>query len=259
MMVVTGGSGFLGRHVLRAGSEADWELAAPASTVVDITHRGAVLDQLPAWKPTVIVHLAYRKDVRTIVHGSANVAEAAAACGARFVHLSTDVVFTGRSRPYVESDPTEAMSGYGGWKAQAEAAVTAAVPGAVLMRTSLLYGTGILGPCQRDVQRAADGRSAMTFYTDEVRCPVHAGDVAAAVLAVAERADVAGPLHVAGPQPISRYDLALALGRAMGYPSDAIVPGSAAGTGRGASTIVLDSSAAAGLGIHCRPIEAALR
>jgi dTDP-4-dehydrorhamnose reductase len=48
----------------------------------------------------------------------------------------------------------------------------------------------------------------MTFYDDEIRCPIAAGDLAAAVLELAARPDITGPLHVAGVDAVSRLDFA---------------------------------------------------
>jgi hypothetical protein len=68
------------------------------------------------------------------------------------VHLSTDVVFGGRPLPYTEADTPDPITDYGRWKTEAEAQVTAAHPGAILVRTSLIYGTEHLAPVQRDVE-----------------------------------------------------------------------------------------------------------
>ncbi len=71
--------------------------------------------------------------------------------------------------------------------------------------------------------------------------------------------DIRGPLHVAATEAISRADLAQATAGWMRLPDGAVrtAPGVAPGRpGR----IVLDSSLAAStLGIHCRPLAAALR
>ena len=68
-------------------------------------------------------------------------ARAAAAAGARLVHLSSDVVFSGRAgRPYAEEDAPDPITAYGAAKAEAERLVAAACRGAVLVRTSLIYG-----------------------------------------------------------------------------------------------------------------------
>ncbi len=259
-MMVTGASGFLGRHLLPASEQGGWELLAPGSAAFDVRSRGLVLEEIRAWKPTVVVHLAYRRDDRrVIVDGSRHVAEAATAAGARLVHLSTDVVFAGREWPYSEADLPDATMDYGRWKAEAEAAVVAACPTAVLVRTSLLYGTEHIAPGQREVADAVAGRRSMRFFTDEYRCPAHAADVAAAVVRLASMPEVRGPLHVAGPQVVSRADLACAFAGWMGLDPSRVPRGTLADAGLDRpGRIALDVSHAAALGLHCRPLETAL-
>ena len=259
-MFITGGRGLLGRHLQRSEAVDRWELVAPGSRALDIRRRERVLDEISGWKPACVVHLAYRNDDRrTIVDGSRNVAEAAAACGARLIHLSTDVVFAGRAAPYSESDPPFAITDYGMWKAEAERAVTDACPTAVLVRTSLMYATDSLAPMQLDVQRALTGQSSMAFFTDEFRCPAHAADVAAACGTLATMPDVTGPLHVAGPQVLSRIEIATTIARWLGLDPGRLRSASLTDSGLvRPSRIALDVTKAASLGIHCRPMSAAL-
>ncbi|MEP6296887.1 MAG: sugar nucleotide-binding protein, partial [Ilumatobacter sp.] len=128
VMLVTGASGFLGRHLVRGPISEEWEMIAPTSTSMDVTHRSGVLDTITSWKPDVVAHLAYRKDRRTIVDGSRHVAEACVAAGSRLVHLSTDVVFAGRPSPYTERDVPDPILQYGIDKRDAELAVTSVAP-----------------------------------------------------------------------------------------------------------------------------------
>lgn len=259
-MLVTGGSGLLGRHLQRSPAIEQWELVAPGSRSLDVRQHDRVLDMITDWKPHVVVHLAYRKgDRRSIVDGSRHVAEAATRAGARLIHVSTDVVFAGRDAPYVEADVPFPITEYGRMKADAELAVTAACPTALIVRPSLMYATDFLAPLQLDVQRALEGRSTMSFFTDEYRCPAHAADVAAAIGVLAMRPDVVGPLHVAGPEVVSRADLARAVAVSLGG-NPALLPTSSVtdfATARSAR-IVLDCSRAAALGIRCRPLAEAM-
>jgi dTDP-4-dehydrorhamnose reductase len=203
-LFVTGGRGYLGRVVVERAAAAGWEVTAPPSRTVDIRDAAALTAAMAA--ADAIVHTAYVKDRPdaddVIVGGSANVARAAGA--RRLVHLSTDVVFDGRlGRPYREDDPVSPNTDYGRAKAAAEAVVTAA-PAAVVVRTSLIYG-GPGRPPSPSEQAALD--PGATFYVDELRCPVQVDDLAAAVLELLAL-DVVGPLHVAGPDGISRAELA---------------------------------------------------
>lgn len=259
-LFVTGGSGLLGRHLLRVAEQHAWEVVAPGSTTLDIRDVPAVRAHIAEARPDAVVHLAYRgNDREVIVDGSANVAAAAAQVGARLVHLSTDVVFGGRPEPYGEDDALSPITDYGRWKAAAEAAVAVAHPRAVLVRTSLIYAVD--GPCPMmdDVSAALTGRSSIRFFTDEVRCPVHAGDLAEAVATLATRDDVAGALHIAGPETLSRADIAARVARWLGLDPAQVPRSSLTESGLVRPAVVaLDSGRAAALGLTCRTMDEVL-
>ena len=199
---VTGATGYLGRELVRLRPDASTER-------VEIRDADAVLGLFERLRPEVVIHTAYRQDDDGVnTSGSENAARAAAAVGARLVHLSTDVVFDGRKgEPYVEEDPLSPVTAYGRAKAEAERLVAAAHPEPLIVRTSLLYG----GPEPSKHELAARD-PAFTFYEDEIRSPVHVADLAAALLEVAGL-DVSGPLHVAGADAVSRAAFAALIAR----------------------------------------------
>jgi dTDP-4-dehydrorhamnose reductase len=199
---VTGATGFLGSELLSLAREATGER-------VEIRARAGVFALFRRLRPDIVIHTAYRQDGvgarEIVVDGSENVARAAAAVGARLVHLSTDVIFDGRKgRPYVEEDVASPCTDYGRAKADAEERVAAAAPDALLVRTSLIVGGPGRAPSKHEVAaRNPEG----TFYEDEIRSPVQVGDLAAALLELA-RLQLSGPLNVAGADDVSRADLA---------------------------------------------------
>jgi dTDP-4-dehydrorhamnose reductase len=162
-----------------------------------------------------------------IVRSTCTVAAAARRSGARLIHLSTDLVFDGEHAPYAEDDDPRPVSEYGRAKLEAERFVT----DGLVVRTSLLVGKP--GP-----QEALAARDDVVFHTDEIRCPTNVLDLAAALLELAARDDT-GVLHAAGPDAVSRLELARLLGARN--PKGAPTP-----PGR-ARNVALDSSRARAL------------
>jgi dTDP-4-dehydrorhamnose reductase len=150
--------------------------------------------------------------------GAGHVAAAARAAGARLIHLSSDLVFDGRlppGRAYREEDPADPLLAYGASKLRGEAAVLAADATALVVRTSLIYGGDRLTATERLVLDAADGCTDTAFFSDELRSPVEAGDLAGALLELAGGGR-AGLLHVAGPDRIDRHSFAGLVAQAHG-------------------------------------------
>jgi dTDP-4-dehydrorhamnose reductase len=223
---VTGLAGFLGSELAARAPAAGWRVAGtvherpgpPGAHRLDVRDEGAVRAAIAAERPDVVVHTAYSHDDEGVtVDGARLVAEAAASPGARLIHLSSDLVFGGTlGRPLTEDDAPDPLPGYGEWKARAEAQVTHAHPGALLIRTSLIYGERR----SSDHERAAlDGD--YTFFIDEFRNPVEVGDLAEAILELAGQS-VIGPLHVAGADAMDRLELARLFAKRRGKDPDVL-------------------------------------
>jgi dTDP-4-dehydrorhamnose reductase len=233
-LLVTGGSGYLGRELLRRSPGAVGASRGEGLRL-DVRDAGAVRAAIERLRPAAVIHTAYRQDDRaTTLDGAVHVAEAAAAAGARLIHLSTDVVFDGeKGAPYTEEDEPRPITPYGRDKADAERAVREAHPGALVVRTSLMYGGAEPGPQER---MAADRQAR--FFTDELRSPVHVGDLAAALLELAGTDPLSllhsrgltpsvRVLHLAGADALSRFDFA----RLLSPEPDRVQAATLAGSG----------------------------
>jgi dTDP-4-dehydrorhamnose reductase len=250
-LLVTGGSGFLGRHIVNGAASQAWELIAPSSASLDLRNAESVRQAVRDWKPAAIIHTAYRQpDRRSIVDATRNVAEAAQSYRSRLVHLSTDALFRGRMAPYTEWDEPNPVHQYGHDKADAERIVAATTPQAVIVRTSLLVGGSALSQQERLVIDAIAGRADTKFFTDEVRSPVLVDQLATALCALAENTDITGVLHLGGPEPMSRADLASLIAEHHGLDRSRLQFDSIEESGlTRPSRVVLDSALANTLGL----------
>ncbi|GAA3133175.1 SDR family oxidoreductase [Streptosporangium carneum] len=239
--LIVGGSGFLGGELARQCSAAGHEvtatyLARPGEIAgvewspLDVRRREDVDALVSAFRPEVVINAAYRQaDWATTATGAANVALAASAAGGRLVHVSSDAVFSGAAIRYDETCVPDPISPYGAAKAAAETVVSAIAPTAVTARTSLIIGDGG-SPHEALVHSLATGRAQGVLFTDEVRCPVHVADLAAALLELAA-SEYHGIHHVAGSDAMSRYELGLLIARRDGLDADRLPSGLRADSG----------------------------
>ena len=228
-LLVTGASGYLGAHLVSAAR--GWDVSgtyhsqsAPASRApmrqVDLRDPEAVRQLLASVRPDAVIHTACSNrdddNMQAIVPAARNLAASCREVGARLVHVSTNLVFDGEHAPYADDASPAPIMPYGRAKAEAEAAVASLYPAAVIARPSLIWA---LDPLDRQTAWLVDGvrrGTTVTLFADEIRCPVHLPDLSAALLELAARPHLAGPLNLGGRQPLSRWDFGLRLLSALG-------------------------------------------
>jgi dTDP-4-dehydrorhamnose reductase len=143
--------------------------------------------------------------------GAGNLARAASAAGAQLVQVSTDYVFDGTAtRPYVESDPTNALSAYGRTKLAGEQEIAAASPEHAIVRTAWLFGPGGSNFVTTMLRLAAGARDELAIVTDEVGCPTYTRHLAPRLIEFAEHR-TPGVIHLAGSGHCSRNEFAKAI------------------------------------------------
>ncbi|MET7402671.1 sugar nucleotide-binding protein, partial [Dactylosporangium sp. NPDC005572] len=239
-VLVVGGSGLLGRELVRQALAAGrpttatfHRAAAPIDgadwRAVDIRDRAAVAALAAEVRPDVVVNAAYQQgDWVTTADGGMHVAAAAAAAGARLVHVSSDAVFSGAAERYPETSPPDPITPYGAAKAAAETAVAGLDPAAVIARTSLIVGGGE-SLHERTAHALVAGTAPGALFTDDVRCPVHVSDLAAALLELAGTGH-RGVHHVAGADAVSRHELGTLIARRDGLDPSRLPAASRAAT-----------------------------
>jgi len=148
-----------------------------------------------------------------------------------FVAYSSDYVFDGENGPYAETDPVSPISVYGRIKVRIEQEAIAA--GAAVVRTTVVFGFERGEPRNfvlRLVRSLANGES-VRVPTDQVGTPTYADDLATASGAIGG-ARATGVWNVAGPERMSRVELARRTAAAFDLRAWLIEPVSTAALGQ---------------------------
>lgn len=191
------------------------DLANPAACgeAIRTTDADAVINAA-AW--TAVDKAEAEEDAATVVNGAAPtaMAEAAAARGLPFLHVSTDYVFDGMGSDAFTPDHALAPLGaYGRSKLVGEQGVRAAGGNHLILRTSWVFsahGANFV----KTMLRLGATRDSLTVVGDQIGGPTAAADIADALFAAAMQmvaGKPGGTYHFAGAPNASWADFARAI------------------------------------------------
>ena len=230
--LVIGGSGFVGQTlVTRLGRDrgiGTWH-AKPTKDMIQFdAMRGRLSElrkQLPADMSHVFVPfgLVNPEQCAHDPSGTAEinvvsvirVLEDALTAGLVPVFVSTDYVYDGRKLLPSEDEPQRPNTEYGRQKAAVERwLMQRPEPWLIARLSKVVSGDtathSVLGQWINDIRARRPMRSA----TDQIFSPASVDDIAGAMIRLAETGSI-GVYHVAGPEPISRYELNMMLMEAV--------------------------------------------
>lgn len=232
-VLLTGASGLLGGWLVRTapagcdlvGVVRTTQLHDVSSVRADLRDRAATWSAVSAVRPAIVIHAAYAVDEASIVDATRHVVDSAGEVGAHVVFVSTDAVFSGDGAVTDEDATPAPVSDYGRWKATAERIVMAGSPRHTIVRLPLVVS---MEPDDHVVERIRAGAASgepTTWFTDEVRQPACAQELAEALWRVAAREPAArsGAWHLPGPESLSRYAIAERVVAALGLDPGVIV------------------------------------
>ncbi len=207
-LLILGAEGQLARALLEQARAAGFVATCAGRAVADLEMRGAVSAIIETRRPDIVINAAAYTDVDRAeeeperafavnAHGAEEAAQAARAAGARFVHVSTDYVFT-NGGPHAEAAKPNPLNTYGASKLAGERAVSAAAPEAAIVRASGIFsGRGRDFPST--IWRLANGPAPIRVVADQKVSPIYVGDLADRLLALASRSDAGGLFHASAP------------------------------------------------------------
>lgn len=230
-VLVFGQTGQVARALVQAGAARNIEvqtlprhiadLSDPAACAATIagTHADAVINAA-AW--TAVDAAEDQEAEARVVNAAAPeaMAQACAARGLPFVHISTDYVFDGAPGPaWTPGSPTAPLGAYGRTKLAGEQAVLAAGGTSVILRTAWVFD----GEGQNFVTtmlRLSETRSTLRVVADQVGGPTPASAIADACLTIARDlvngAGQGGIYHLSGAPDVSWAEFARAVFAAAG-------------------------------------------
>lgn len=234
VVLLTGASGLLGTWLLRSappdvdvvGLVHRRRLPTRSTVTADLREPLQVRAALRDARPSLVIHAAYAKDRASIVEATRHVVDAASDVGADVLHVSTDTVFRGDGVDRDEGAVPDPTFDYGRWKADAEHIVTARSTSNALVRPSLIVSVDPDDHAVEQIRTAAARGGTTAWFSDELRQPAHARDLADALwrIAALEPDRRAGAWHLPGPETLSRYDIATRVVDVLGLDPDSVVP-----------------------------------
>src|SRR5581483_7790218 len=234
-LLITGATGTLGRAFARVCAARGLAYRLVGRPEVDVTDARAVAAAIDRHAPWAVINTAgyvrvdsAESDVESCrrgnVVGPLTLAHACRRHGLPLVTFSSDLVFDGRKgAPYVESDPPSPLNVYGASKAEAEARVLDAHPGAMVVRTSSFFGPWDDYNFAVCAFRALDAGAVFPAPTDWTISPTYVPDLVHASLdLLIDGAD--GIWHLANDGALTWFEFACKAAVASGRSTDRIQP-----------------------------------
>lgn len=220
-LLVFGKTGQVARELQRIAPDAtylgreDADLMNPAACAAAVTaHDADAIINAAAW--TAVDKAETEEPAATTVNGEAPtaMAQAAAAKGIPFLHISTDYVFDGTGdQPFAPDHPTGPLGAYGRSKLAGEQGVRAAGGSHLILRTSWVvsaHGSNFV----KTMLRLGAERESLDVVADQIGGPTPAAAIARALLtatkALTEGAK-GGTHHFSGTPDTSWADFARAI------------------------------------------------
>ena len=220
-LLVFGRTGQVARELQRRA-----ELTALGREEADLSDPGACARALRDSGASAVINAAAytavdraeeEEALARVVNGDAPaaMARAAAEIGVPFLHISTDYVFDGSgTTPWAPGDEPAPQGAYGRTKLAGEQGVLAAGGQCAILRTSWVFspfGNNFV----KTMLRVGRARGAVSVVDDQIGGPTAAGDIAAALLDMAQQMTggnaARGIYHYSGAPDVSWADFARAI------------------------------------------------
>jgi dTDP-4-dehydrorhamnose reductase len=217
-LLITGAKGLLGKELMDTIMKNGKHTAVGyQKDKLDITDRKQIKEIIQQEKPDGMINAAgftnvdlceIDKDRAFLIngYGPSYLAAEAKAFGIKFLHVSSDYVFSGEDfPPYDEEDTTNPHTIYGKSKKLGEELALHANKETIIVRTSRLFGHGGKN-FVNTIYNLARNRDEIRVANDQFGCPTYTRDLATAMLKLLS--EPPGIYHVANSGSCTWYEFA---------------------------------------------------
>jgi dTDP-4-dehydrorhamnose reductase len=235
--LILGSSGQLGIAVSQELGERVSDFRAWSRRDLNVTQGPIVEAFVAQLSPRLIVNCAAWTDVdraesneiaasRVNSDGAENIAVAAKECGARFIHISTDYVFSGEgASPWEVDDVIVPKSAYGRTKAEGEARVVKSYPdNSFIVRTAWLYSPWGKNFAKTLTRLAIKGEGEVKVVNDQFGQPTSAIDLAKQLVELGLSDAPVGIYHGTNSGQATWFEFAQEIFKLAGADARRIVP-----------------------------------
>ena len=236
-ILLTGGSGQLGTAIKKELILQGLEFSSPTSTELDICDQSKVKKYLDELRPTTIINCAAWTDVDGAESnpegafelnsiGPQNIAISARNYGTRFIHISTDYVFSGEGKnEWNELDNHEPQSIYGKSKSEGERLALSEYPeGTYIVRTAWLYSETRKNFALTMAKLAVKGTDEVRVVIDQIGQPTFAGDLAKQILRLISSQAPVGIYHGTNSGQANWHEFACEIFEQAGADVSRVIP-----------------------------------
>lgn len=245
---ISGGSGFLGWNLARYAAK-DYDVfltyrkhlvnveGCEAPYYIDLRNKKTVEELLEDLQPEVIIHTAALANAdqceqrRPVAHeinvnGTRHLVEKAEEIGARFIYVSTDMVFDGNSDNNREQDRPKPVNYYGETKLLGEKVVREISSNYLILRMALMYGHGNeVNGCFSDwLYEGLHGEKQISLFTDQYRTPLYVQDGVRALFELVNHPVKNEIFHLGGSERLTRYEFGKSFCRIWGFDEQHLHP-----------------------------------
>ena len=142
----------------------------------------------------------------------------------KLLFLSTDAVFEGElNKKYFETNIPKPINYYGFTKLKAEEIILSTSKNNVVLRTSVIYGTGTQSRFTNWILSYLREKRPVDPFVDQFNSPTLVDDLSQAIVKILKN-DISGLFHATGPTCINRYEFALMLAKEFNLDLNLIRP-----------------------------------